>query len=727
MSIELSKLPPRFITFYSFKGGVGRSMALINTAAILAARGFRVLVIDFDLEAPGLSYLARVASGQQGAAFANDMPPGLVDLLADAKERGLAADLFALSMLEVAQIYTRPYPLEHAVEGGALHIMPAGKLDQGYTQRFDELNLRELYAEGVGEPLLRIFKEKFVESRIYDYVLVDSRTGFSDEAGICTRDLADYLMILSGLNKQNIEGTAEFLKELHAASEGKAKFQLILSPVPSWQEELLAEREKVAQQHFNNAWQGELDLSLQIPYHPRLALSEEPQVFANKRSALLDAYRAIEKAMLIGLGHDAESFRREIKAKLDAKEYRIAQQTLEHAQRFEGADQVFASIARLFLPSRLVFDRVEAGSLTIEKILTDDDGHALLTFLVEHLACENEAAEAESFAYRLMDKDKELAGKLFQRIVEANPKSAESLGRYAVFLETQLGDMDGGQKYYDLALEADSKNARILGRYADFLADQRGDMDRAQKYYLLALEVEPADADILGNYASFLEDQCGDMNSAQQYYQRALAVAPEDAYILGNYARFLEYRRGDMDGAQEYYLKALAVEPEDAYILGNYAIFLHAQRNNTADAQVYYQRALAVEQKDVDVLCNYGQILVGQGNLAEAGQSLLSAITHSDANKIVNLAEVCFSLWLAASMQSQDATRWLQGYKFYLQQNFKRHPWNFDAMLAQAAKILPPDELAFAQALAAAFLDADKVGLLDQFPQWHTVEAKPVK
>ena len=279
MTIDPNDILTRFITFYSFKGGVGRSMALINTAAILAARGFRVLVIDFDLEAPGLSYLASLSGQEQGAPIIDEIPLGLIDLLADAKERGLAADLFARPMQEVADIYTRPYPLAQVVEGGSLHIMPAGKLDQGYTQRFDALNLRELYAEGVGEPLLRIFKEKFVESRLYDYVLVDSRTGFSDEAGICTRDLADYLMIVSGLNKQNIEGTAEFLKALRLASEGKAQFQMILSPVPSWQEELLAEREQIAQQHFNKAWDGEIELSLQIPYHPRLALSEEPQVF----------------------------------------------------------------------------------------------------------------------------------------------------------------------------------------------------------------------------------------------------------------------------------------------------------------------------------------------------------------------------------------------------------------------------------------------------------------
>ena len=41
-------------TFYSYKGGVGRTMALANVAALLAEIGRRVLVVDFDLEAPGV-------------------------------------------------------------------------------------------------------------------------------------------------------------------------------------------------------------------------------------------------------------------------------------------------------------------------------------------------------------------------------------------------------------------------------------------------------------------------------------------------------------------------------------------------------------------------------------------------------------------------------------------------------------------------------------------------
>jgi Mrp family chromosome partitioning ATPase len=44
----------RVITFYSYKGGTGRSMALANVAWILALNGRRVLTMDWDLEAPGL-------------------------------------------------------------------------------------------------------------------------------------------------------------------------------------------------------------------------------------------------------------------------------------------------------------------------------------------------------------------------------------------------------------------------------------------------------------------------------------------------------------------------------------------------------------------------------------------------------------------------------------------------------------------------------------------------
>src|SRR5262245_53539508 len=51
---DLADRNGRIITFYSFKGGVGRTMALANVAWILASTGRKVLAVDWDLESPGL-------------------------------------------------------------------------------------------------------------------------------------------------------------------------------------------------------------------------------------------------------------------------------------------------------------------------------------------------------------------------------------------------------------------------------------------------------------------------------------------------------------------------------------------------------------------------------------------------------------------------------------------------------------------------------------------------
>src|SRR5437868_12502447 len=66
-------------TFYSFKGGVGRSMALANLAECFREKGLRTLMIDWDLEAPGLeSYFFPAGSKEYVAAQSRD---GLIDLL----------------------------------------------------------------------------------------------------------------------------------------------------------------------------------------------------------------------------------------------------------------------------------------------------------------------------------------------------------------------------------------------------------------------------------------------------------------------------------------------------------------------------------------------------------------------------------------------------------------------------------------------------------------------
>lgn len=54
MTISPERSSGLIATFYSYKGGVGRSMALANVAVLLARWGSKVLVVDWDLEAPGI-------------------------------------------------------------------------------------------------------------------------------------------------------------------------------------------------------------------------------------------------------------------------------------------------------------------------------------------------------------------------------------------------------------------------------------------------------------------------------------------------------------------------------------------------------------------------------------------------------------------------------------------------------------------------------------------------
>src|SRR6185295_1485426 len=42
------------VAFYSYKGGVGRTLLVANTAQFLAMSGRKVVALDLDLEAPGL-------------------------------------------------------------------------------------------------------------------------------------------------------------------------------------------------------------------------------------------------------------------------------------------------------------------------------------------------------------------------------------------------------------------------------------------------------------------------------------------------------------------------------------------------------------------------------------------------------------------------------------------------------------------------------------------------
>ena len=208
----------RIVSFYSFKGGVGRTMALANVAFLAAMNDMRVLVMDWDLEAPGLHHYFRGLLEPDEMAILRSAP-GILDL---AWEWRTEID-GATDPSEIDRQFERfrsgePFeavrrPIWHDEDdGGCLDIIPAGgdmvatPEPVEYERALAAMSWNELLDRYAGGGLIDALRQWAAEN--YDLVLVDSRTGLADVAGICTMQLPDAVVLSFVLNRQNIEGVA---------------------------------------------------------------------------------------------------------------------------------------------------------------------------------------------------------------------------------------------------------------------------------------------------------------------------------------------------------------------------------------------------------------------------------------------------------------------------------------------------------------------------------------
>ncbi len=201
----------QIVTFYSYKGGSGRTMALANVGWILAANGKRVLLIDWDLEAPGLHrYLAPFLADPTLART-----EGLVDwayeyLVAATeppdRERAPREGADWYKPYAAMDAYARPVEWQFPGDG-CLHFVGAGVQGLRYAERVNKLNWLRFYEEYGGKAFVDAALAQAREQ--YDYVLIDSRTGVADTSGICTIQAPDTLVVLFTLNNQSIQGASE--------------------------------------------------------------------------------------------------------------------------------------------------------------------------------------------------------------------------------------------------------------------------------------------------------------------------------------------------------------------------------------------------------------------------------------------------------------------------------------------------------------------------------------
>lgn len=207
------------VAFYSYKGGVGRSLLLVNTARFLALSGRRVVALDLDFEAPGLHY----KTGVEGR-----VKTGAVRLL----QRSLDGDLPTLDEVREAAVEV-PMPATH---GGWLRLIAAGPAPKAEYWA-DLSRLHEVLVANQDAGLLEAVLDlqvRIEEAWSPDVLLVDARTGVTGLGGIVTMALCDRVVLMTTRAMESLDGiraVAESLRATPTLRGGERRLEFVVSRV----------------------------------------------------------------------------------------------------------------------------------------------------------------------------------------------------------------------------------------------------------------------------------------------------------------------------------------------------------------------------------------------------------------------------------------------------------------------------------------------------------------
>ncbi|GAA1977670.1 FxSxx-COOH system tetratricopeptide repeat protein [Catenulispora subtropica] len=296
------------VTFYSYKGGTGRTMALANVAWILAANGRRVLAVDWDLDSPGLHRFYHPFLPPSAVQSAG----GVIDLIVDYawQVHQQRADRAADWHRKAAEVVRHTIAVDWPFPGsGALDFLPAGRQNRDYASAMAPRGWDDFYQEMGGGLFFQAMREGMKAE--YDYVLIDSRTGLSDIADICTLQLPDVLVDCFALSDQNIEGALGVARRVRDHSPDRP---IRILPVPMRVDE--AEKTKadagraVVASRFAGFPAGmdeerstQYWASVEIPYRPFYAYEETLATFGDAPglpTSLLAAFERLTAEITMG-------------------------------------------------------------------------------------------------------------------------------------------------------------------------------------------------------------------------------------------------------------------------------------------------------------------------------------------------------------------------------------------------------------------------------------------
>lgn len=550
------------ISFYSFKGGVGRSMAVYYLAQEFAKLGKRVVVADFDFEAPGLPYKFKVPQTEISA--------GLIDYIHTFFTESRIPDSIAIDCKPVPDMGTAENPVL-LLPSGASHL-------RNYWQKLHEIDWKQLLyqQESYGRAFFLEWKLRLEEELKPDILLIDSRTGIHDLTAVTMHLLSDQVLVLGVNNEENIDGCRlllEILKDNQdPIREGKAisaHFALTRLPIPGpsfnyKQEQEICTNVKNRINTGRNLASGDLVEVVHVIHSDDRLLINEKSLTEEPR----EDYWRVERDLLRVLFAMCESANLLVEGQL----IRLKETTqIEHLIKLSQAETNYSS----------AFDLIEKALK-----IAPENPHVVFAKGVNLFKSGKYELSIDCFTY---------ASQQFFN----SPNSFY----YRSWAKEKLKDFEGSITDAETAIQIGPKLRHVHYHLARLYYNERRFADAAAVAANLILLPTANHFDF--SLAGDIELANNDAGAAKNYFQKAIEINPEYTPAYSKIASILtkERRPGT---ALQFLSKAIEIDPENASIhlnIGN----VHADMKNYGLAITALKNCLAHDPQNAEALISLAE------------------------------------------------------------------------------------------------------------------------
>jgi MinD-like ATPase involved in chromosome partitioning or flagellar assembly len=506
------------ITFYSYKGGVGRTLTLVNIAKRLLEFNKKVCILDLDIEAPGIQFKFQDYIGNR------KIENGIVDYIYDFSKNGILNENLDKYIFEIN------------IGKNNFALIPSGNIDsEDYWMKLSSIDwYKLLYIKGEGIPFFIDLKERIKKQINPDYLLIDSRTGITEISSISLSILSDSVVVVASNNEENISGASRVINGLTNPNNfvnGKLpNIYFVLSRIPT-------NPEKPEDK------QNELLLVNKIKDKLNTFLKSKGNNYEIKELSIIHSDRDLELKESFKIGYETD--------------LQINPISLDYLQ-------IFNRIIKLTPSERKKFNNIKESEKLVEKAKKNLNRTQAIEQLTEAISLNNENFDA--YVWRgynnYLEKKFNKSIEDFNKVLIKNPLRREALiWRGVAFrkidqYEKALEDLDRARSYF-------GDEEQILIEIANVYSE-KGDIVNAEKFYLLALEVNRNNAIICNNISNFYK-KVGKLELALKYIYQSLTLNPKSAISYTTLAE-INYFQNNMNEFYKNYEIALIFKVDNMEI-----------------------------------------------------------------------------------------------------------------------------------------------------------------